>query len=177
MMTLIIGGSKSGKSAYAEDYIGAVSEGKTKYYIATMQSLDSETRKKIERHKRLRGGKGFLTIEQPLLIQSALEKMLPGEKTALLECISNLAANEMFLTKKPKNAAAAAKSVIEGVFMLKAELSKLVVISNNVFEDGANYDDMTIEYIRAMGSINKCLADMADMVIEVVAGIPIIIKE
>lgn len=62
MMTLIMGGSGSGKSAYAENYIASLSEGKRKYYIATMQASDSESRKKVGRHQMLRSGKGFLTI-------------------------------------------------------------------------------------------------------------------
>lgn len=42
MMTLIIGGSGSGKSAYAEDYMVSISEDRKKYYIATMQIYDEE---------------------------------------------------------------------------------------------------------------------------------------
>ena len=62
MITLVLGGSGSGKSAYAEHLL----DGKTnKYYIATMQVYDAEGEKKVARHRRLRAGKGFVTIEQP----------------------------------------------------------------------------------------------------------------
>lgn len=67
MITLITGGSGSGKSAYAEKYICHVSNEKgykEKYYIATMQVFDDEGQRKIDRHRRLRAGKGFITIEQ-----------------------------------------------------------------------------------------------------------------
>ena len=52
-----------------------------------------------------------------------------------------------------------------------------MIVTNNVFEDGINYDATTMEYIRAMGSINEKLALMADEVVEVVVGIPLTIKE
>ena len=62
MITLVLGGSGSGKSAYAEHLL----DGKTnKYYIATMQVYDAEGEKKVARHRRLRAGKGFVTMEQP----------------------------------------------------------------------------------------------------------------
>ena len=53
MMTLIIGGSGSGKSSFAENYTLSLSEGMTKYYIATMQVFDSEGEKKVLRHQML----------------------------------------------------------------------------------------------------------------------------
>jgi len=177
MMTLMIGGSGSGKSARAEDYLAAVSEGKQKYYIATMRVYDEEGEKKIERHRRLRCGKGFITIEQPTAIHEALGKMEPGERTALLECISNLAANEMFSGEEPAAAEAVTERVVEGIRRLKEGLAHLVVVSNNVFEDGIVYDETTMEYIRAMGQINEKLAAMAERVVEVVAGIPVVIRE
>ena len=60
--------------------------------------------------------------------------------------------------------------------MLKEETTHLVVVSNNVFEDGMVYDKATMEYIHAMGVINQQLALLADQVVEVVVGIPVIVK-
>ncbi|NLL78866.1 MAG: cobinamide kinase [Clostridiales bacterium] len=176
MMTLVIGGSGSGKSAYAENCLIQMAEGKKKYYLATMQVLDEEGQKRIERHRRLRSGKGFLTIEQPTAVQNALTKMEAGEKTALLECISNLTANEMFAGGKIWSGKSVADRIIRGIEQLKAQLSHLVIVGNNVFEDGMLYDETTMEYIRTMGSIQTALVDLADEVVEVVAGIPIVHK-
>ncbi|MBO5208272.1 MAG: bifunctional adenosylcobinamide kinase/adenosylcobinamide-phosphate guanylyltransferase [Lachnospiraceae bacterium] len=177
MMTLIIGGSGSGKSAYAEDYMISLSEEKKKYYIATMQVFDEEEQKKIEKHRVLRSGKNFCTIEQFIGIQNAVRKMEAGEKTALLECMSNLIANEMFLGAMPKKEEVVTQKIVKGIEMLRKELSHLVIVSNNVFEDGTVYDETTMEYIRAIGKINEKLAIMADEVIEVVVGIPVPIKK
>ena len=175
-MTLIIGGSGSGKSAYAENYMNSISEDRKKYYIATMQIYDEEGKRKVERHRMLRGGKGFSTIEQPIDIGKAAEKMEDGERTALLECISNLTANEMFLGEIPGTEEVITEKIVGEIAVLNRELTHLVIVSNNVFEDGNVYDKTTMAYIRAMGRINQKLAEMADEVVEVVVGIPIVIK-
>lgn len=179
MMVLIIGGSGSGKSAYAEEYIGRLSGKSNKYYLATMQVFDEEGKKKVSRHQRLRKNKGFLTIEQPIDIEKALPKIEAGS-SVLLECISNLTANEMFLNenleKNPRSCKEVTDSVVEGIQSLKQKTGHLVIVTNNVFEDGINYEEGTMEYLRAIGNVNKKLADMADEVIEVVVGIPLVIK-
>ena len=176
MMTLIIGGSGSGKSAYAEDYMVSISEDRKKYYIATMQIYDEEGKRKVERHRMLRGGKGFSTIEQPVDIGKAAEKMEAEDRTALLECVSNLTANEMFSGEVPATEEVITEKIAGGIAVLNRELTHLVIVSNNVFEDGNVYDKTTMAYIRAMGRINQKLAEMADEVVEVVVGIPIVIK-
>ena len=177
MMTLIIGGSGSGKSAYAEDYMVSISEDRKKYYIATMQIYDEEGKRKVERHRMLRGGKGFSTIEQPVDIGKAAEKLEAEDRTALLECISNLTANEMFSGEAPATEEVIIEKIVGGIAVLNRQLTHLVIVSNNVFEDGNVYDKTTMEYIRAMGRINQKLAEMADEVVEVVVGIPIVIKD
>ena len=176
MMTLIIGGSGSGKSAYAEDYMVSISEDRKKYYIATMQIYDEEGKRKVERHRMLRGGKGFSTIEQPVDIGKAAEKMEAEDRTALLECVSNLTANEMFSGEVPGTEEVITEKIVGGIAVLNRELTHLVIVSNDVFEDGNVYDKTTMAYIRAMGRINQKLAEMADEVVEVVVGIPIVIK-
>ena len=176
-MTLIIGGSGSGKSAYAEDYMVSISEDRKKYYIATMQIYDEEGKRKVERHRMLRGGKGFSTIEQPVDIGKAAEKMEAEDRTALLECVSNLTANEMFSGEVPGTEEVITEKIVGGIAVLNRELTHLVIVSNNVFEDGNVYDKTTMAYIRAMGRINQKLAEMADEVVEVVVGIPIVIKD
>ena len=176
MMTLIIGGSGSGKSSYAEDYMVSISEDRKKYYIATMQIYEEEGKRKVERHRMLRGGKGFSTIEQPVDIGKAAEKMEAEDRTALLECVSNLTANEMFSGEVPGTEEAITEKIVGGIAVLNRELTHLVIVSNNVFEDGNVYDKTTMAYIRAMGRINQKLAEMADEVVEVVVGIPIVIK-
>lgn len=176
MVTLIIGGSGSGKSAFAEDLINRLSLDRPKYYLATMQPFGKENEAKIQRHKVLRSGKKFDTIEQPTDISDAIEKMEAKDKTALLECMSNLVANEMFSSDPARTKEEVTEKIIKGILKLKDSLTDLVIVSNNVFEDGILYDPVTTEYIACLGAINQKLSCMADCVVEVVVGIPLILK-
>ena len=208
MITLITGGSGSGKSAYAEKYICHASNEKgrkEKYYIATMQVFDEEGQRKIDRHRRLRAGKGFITIEQPRDIKDAVSKLqsencLKTGRSALLECMSNLVANEMFppvdasdtkeagvkkeALDEPDNMrdyentliSLVSKKVLKDVSILSENVAELVIVTNNVFEDGVCYDESTMNYIKAMGIVNRGLAAMAESVVEVVAGITVAVK-
>lgn len=184
MIILITGGSGSGKSAYAEDYILKFPKVCRKYYIATMQVFDEEGQEKVRKHQKMREGKGFLTIEQPTDVHEAADKIkkdnaadnIIDEKIALLECMSNLVANEMFREDKIKNCEFVKNKIIRGIEKLSEDVKDLIIVTNNVFEDGITYDEATKNYMNAMGCINQELAKRANKVIEVVVGIPIIVK-
>ena len=146
MMTLILGGSGSGKSAYAEDYLLRAAGDKKKYYIATMQIRDAEMQAKVDRHHRLRQGKGFTTIEQSTALEQAVLQMEPAG-AALLECMSNLTANEMFSGEQPVDRQTVITKILQGMEGFRKQADPLVIVTNNVFEDGIIYDDPTMEYI------------------------------
>ena len=190
MITLVTGGSGSGKSAYAESLLSSC-EG-IRYYIATMQIYDAEGEKKVERHRKLRAGKGFLTIESPINVgkiqfacageaeqaqyRQETERKVQGsseKKSALLECMSNLTANEMFTKDGMKSEEEVVEKIVSEIQTLSQKLDNLVIVTNNVFEDGVIYDAGTMEYLRALGRINAALARLADRVAEVVVGIPV----
>lgn len=193
MITLVTGGSGSGKSAYAESLLSSC-EG-IRYYIATMQIYDAEGEKKVERHRKLRAGKGFLTIESPMNVgkirfacageaeqaqyrQGAERKVQgsSGKKSALLECMSNLTANEMFTKDGMKSEEEVVEKIVSEIQTISQKLDNLVIVTNNVFEDGVIYDAGMMEYLRALGRINAALARLADRVAEVVVGIPVELK-
>ena len=174
MMILVVGGAGSGKSEYAENLIGYLAEGGRKYYIATMKCSDDESLRRVEKHRLMRKDKGFITIEQPVDIDKAGESGGGGE--LLLECVSNLAANEMFSDGGIISKEQIAEKIVSGIDKINNEASVLVVVTNNIFEDGICYDTATEEYIKALGMINRQLAEMADQVVEVVCGIPVILK-
>ena len=186
MIALVTGGAASGKSEYAENLL---EDSPGKYYIATMQVYDAEGRKKVARHQRLRAGKGFQTIEQTRDIHKAAEIIVRDRKqtenAALLECMSNLVANEMFGGETEDSASRMSETeredflvekVTGGIRTLAEKLDKLVIVSNNVFEDGISYDAQTMSYIRVLGRVNQELARMADHVTEVIVGIPVKVK-
>lgn len=172
MFMVVTGGSGSGKSAWAEQQVLKLGEQK-RYYIATMQCADEESRRRIERHRRMRAGKHFQTLECP----ADLERLFlePGS-TALLECMSNLTANEFFDGKKHTPQETAAK-IMTGIERLKGQCANLIVVTNEVFSDGAVFDEWTTQYLECLGSINCAMARMADCVAEVVYGIPVILKQ
>ena len=176
MTTLIIGGSKSGKSGLAEKLIGEFDI--RKIYIATMKPYGSESAAIIERHRKQREGKGFETIECYTDIGEAAlsENGLNCVQTAvLLECIGNLCANEMFDGQENEPVRASDK-IIEGVRLLSERAKELVVVSVSVGSDGIDYPEGTAAYIEEIGRINSGIAAFADNVIECVYGIPVVIK-
>lgn len=167
MLTVITGGSKNGKSHIAEEIIGHFEL--PKYYIATMEPYCNEAQQAIARHRSIRNGKGFVTIEQ----YTDIEKVrLPYGCAALLECVCNLCANEMFTAgcDEPVD------KIIGGIEKLLDFTKVLVLVTNEVGADAITYYDETQAYIKNMGELNRRLAVMADNVIEAVYGIPMILK-
>ena len=169
-MHLITGGSGSGKSAYAEAQILALN-GECRVYLATMYPYDEASRQRIARHRKLRAGKNFTTVE----CYRDLEKTeIPEHADVLLECMSNLTANEMFW---PEGAGSdTEEQILRGVEWLRRKARNLVIVSNEIFSDGCEYDSGTKEYQRTLGKINCRLAELADRVTEVVYGIPLEVK-
>ena len=166
MMAVVTGGSGSGKSAFAEDKILSLGQGK-RFYIATMHPYDEESYKRVERHRKMRAGKGFETVE----CYTGLENLeFPQDAIVLLECMSNLAANEMF--EESGAGADTVEAVLRGVRKLKSQVRHLVIVTNEIFSEAASYEGDTVRY-QDLGKINQKLGEMADQVVEVVYGIPI----
>lgn len=207
MIYLVTGGSGSGKSAYAEELVQQAGRAK-RFYVATMEVFGEEGKKKVERHRKLRQGKGFLTVECPKELDNlALEEA--EERVVLLECMANLAANELFsaqeegseeraeaaaeegsarkaeeTTEERKKAEealqdriwAAGERMKKGIRHLEAQCRLLVVVSSEVFSDGIDYEEETKAYIRLLEEINCWLGKRAEKVVEVVYGIPVVLK-
>ena len=197
MIHLVTGGSGSGKSEYGEGLILDIPDGE-RFYIATMEPSGSEAKRRIARHRKLRKGKGFFTIERPRDLGGLV---LPGEgrKNVLLECVSNLAANEMFgggacgsaesagetgacglaepaQETGPDRLAELARRIVSDIRSLARQADHLVIVTNQAGEDGCCYDRETRTYIALVGRVNQELAKLADQVTEVVFGIPVIVK-
>ncbi len=169
MTALLTGGAACGKSAYAERL--CMARPGPKYYIAAMRPYGREGAEKAARHRRARAGKGFETIERYTGLASLV---LPQRGTVLLECICNLTANEMFgedgMLRDPFDA------VMDGVTALAEQCGRLVVVTNDVGSDWEDYAAETLSYVAAMGRINAALAERADVVCELVCGIPLVRK-
>lgn len=169
MVEIITGGSGSGKSEYAEGRAVALhSEGKELVYIAAMKPFGEEAAYRIARHRAMRAEKGFMTVECYTDIENLVIE--PGT-TAILECMSNLLANEMF-----DNGGDAVGRIMRGIRALAEKCANLIIVTNEVFSDGVAYDSTTQGYIQALAKLNRWLAGLADYACEVVYDIPVTIK-
>ena len=171
MFHLITGGSSHGKSRYAEAQILEAGEGK-RIYIATMNAHDPESKARIARHREMRSGKSFETIEKFTAIH---ELDIPKGCNILLEDMSNLIANEMFMGEGSGIYAYA--TVVKGLEHLLEQAENLVIVTNEVFSDGMQYEEETTLFLEYLGLINQHMGHLADRVTEVVYGIPVVIKD
>lgn len=213
MILLVTGGSASGKSEYAENRALQLAEAEQRklIYLATMRPFGEDASKRIERHRRLRAGKGFETVERYTDIEGlchsksldSSESESSNEETfrkkakgavVMLECMSNLTANEMFSNmddenlegESEKNESAEAKyniakvreRILRGIDALEQIAGHLVIVSINVFDEGLQqYDPWTQAYIQCLGGLNQELTRKADEAVEVVYSIPVPYKE
>ena len=169
MLILLTGGSACGKSTYAESL--AMGFPAPRYYIAAMQPYGEESLRRIARHRAMRREKGFITLERYTGLAGL---RLPRRGTALLECVCNLTANEMF---DPSGAGeGAVRAVLSGVEALGRQCGHLIVVTNEVGSETGDFSDETPRYIRALGEINRALAARCDAACELVCGIPIPLK-
>ena len=147
MLSIIIGGSGSGKSAFAEELVCRLPG--QRFYIATMTARDPESLRRIAKHRLARAGYEFQTLEWGLDLAGKLASGtgVPAGANVLLEDLSNLLANEMF---RPEGGG------------LRA--------------DGVRYDEMTDRYLRNLALLNRELAQEADLVTEIVCGLPNVLK-
>jgi len=166
MIALVIGGSGSGKSAYAEKLVKQIPD-ENRVYIATMRVWDAESEMRVARHREQRKELGFETIECPV----ELDKIqLSKDATVLLEDIPNLVANEMFDENGDVG------RIIPALKNLAGRCKNLVMVTGNIFADGGNYDPETLEYMRLLAQVNAVAASLADFGVEVVYTIPVPFK-
>ena len=197
MMILINGGSSSGKSAFAEtliveqakkEEVMAEAAGKSmrggarktdlrhqpSFYLATMIAWDEECRERIRKHRKMREKKNFMTIECPVDLSKA---EVPARSRCLLECVSNLAANEMYRRDMEDPENGAMERILEGIRMIRKNADFLVVVTNDVSGDQGPYSEETEAYRKLLGGINCALAGEADEVYEVICGEPVMVKK
>ena len=167
MLHVITGGSGSGKSAFAEEQVLKAGQ-KKRIYIATMIPYGKDGKQRVERHRELRKEKQFETIE---CYKNLADLKIPAHSVVLLECMSNLVANEIFEPDGAKEYTV--DSVIKGVRHLMEQASDVVIVTNEIFSDGVAYDSEMQKYLDALGTVNQKMAALADHVTEVVYGIPI----
>lgn len=165
MTVLIIGYPESGKSELAENMIMEMSAPGERIYLATMIPYGDEGAARIKRHRKMREGKGFETLEAPFDAADAFEKAEDvGSKTILLECLSNLVANELF--ERHEDSAAVIEKMAADMLRLK-EISRDLVIVSNHYEIKEGFDEETVMYAKTLDEVNCRAADLADRTIRI----------
>ena len=175
-LILVTGGSGSGKSAWAERTLLAQAKGRAVYLAAMENDGTPEAAARVARHRAMRARHGreagldFLTVERPVDVGGAA---VGAGDSVLLEDLGNLLANEIW-SPNGVGPGRAEEWIFSGIRALLERVELLVVVSCDVFADGAEYDEGTMAYIRGLAGLHRRLAAMACQTVEVVCGIPII---
>ncbi len=165
-LTLVLGGAASGKSAFAETLVMAT--GKPRVYLATAQAFDDEMRAKVDRHRDQRGP-DWTTLEAPHDVAPALSG-LHTDQVCLLDCATMWLSNRMLAED---DLAAAQDKFLAALAGCAAEL---VVVSNEVGQGIVPDNALARRFRDAQGRLNIALAARSDRVIQVVAGLPLVLK-
>lgn len=166
MNIFISGGCKNGKSYYAQQLAKNQGQDKPLYYIATMEAADEEDDARILRHQEERAGWGFQTIEQSSNI-SAIQADFRG--SFLLDSVTALLSNEMF-KKDGTIDIDAYKKISEDLVGFAEKTGNTVFVSDYIYSDVMEYEPLTESYRRGLAAIDRQLAKVCDVVIEVVYG-------
>lgn len=172
MLSFVIGGSGSGKSEYAEGLV--LSAGKMpRYYVATMEPFGAEAEERIARHRALRVGKGFETVECACCLE---ELCLPEGGAVLIEDLSNLIANEIWSARGKGDVPGLAELVCGEIFRLAESQELVVVVGNDIHRDCGELTGEMKRFGELLGACHALLAARADEVTEVVCGIALHLK-
>lgn len=164
-LSLVIGGARSGKSAFAERLVGRPGA----VYIATAHAYDDEMRAKIERHKADRG-EGWTTIETPHDLCGAVSALPKTTSAVLIDCATLWLSNRLL---------AGADLQVESDQLVKALIETsipIVVVSNEVGWSVVPENKLARQFRDEQGRLNQALANHSDLAVAVMAGCPITLK-
>ena len=165
-LTLVLGGANSGKSLFAERLVERA--GVRPIYLATGRAYDAEMAAKIGLHIARRGER-WQTVEAPLDLTGALQNVAPGTPV-LVDCLTSWLSNHLIERGETEAACSA----------LLADLpnwqSPVVIVSNEVGMGIVPDTPLGRQFRTAQGRINQDVAAKADLVVAVMAGLPLVLK-
>jgi len=169
-VTLVTGGGRSGKSRRA---LELALPRKSKAFIATAEAIDDEMRARIEKHREDRGDE-FRTVEEPYDLAKAL-KSLPGEtEVAVIDCLTVWLGN---LVSRHQGEAGAFPEVPAFVEALRDPPCDLIVVTNEVGMGIVPANEIARRFRDLAGTVNQAIASLADEVVLMVSGVPVLIKQ
>lgn len=179
-VTLVLGGTRSGKSLHAERL--AAASGKEVVYIATASAGDGEMADRIEHHRRQRPAH-WITVEEPIELAAAILRHASSSRFVLVDCLTLWLTNIMFSSAGdyPKTGTVVLPQLFHGqrAALLQAlrDLSGNVVLVSN--ELGMGIVPMgagTRAFVDEAGRLNQAIAAACDEVLFVAAGLPLTLK-
>jgi adenosylcobinamide kinase / adenosylcobinamide-phosphate guanylyltransferase len=165
--TLVLGGARSGKSAFAERLVG--DSGLARIYLATATAGDDEMRSRIAHHRERRGD-GWVTIEEPLALVDALTREATHGRAVLVDCLTLWLSNLMFAGRDCEVEAARLTRFI-GVAK-----QPIVLASNEVGLGLVPETPLGRNFRDAQGRLNQLVAAVVPNVVFIAAGLPLWLK-
>ncbi len=165
-LTLVLGGAASGKSAFAERLACACAP--RRLYIATGEPRDTEMQARINAH-RARRGEGWRTTEAPRNLAPALTAAENGE-VVLLDCATMWLANHMLAGNDTQSAWRVLRSALDSC------AAPVIVVSNETGMGVVPENALGRAFRQAQGELNQKLAARAGLVVQVIAGLPQVLK-
>jgi adenosylcobinamide kinase / adenosylcobinamide-phosphate guanylyltransferase len=169
-VTLVLGGVRSGKSRYAQQL---AEQSRSVVFVATAKVTDDEMRVKIERHRDDRPEE-WLTVEEPLEVPRALSQHELECEVIVVDCLTIFAAN--LLEAEGENDAAIDARVEALCAALQTVRCNVVLVSNEVGSGVVPAYPLGRRYRDLLGEINQKVAQVADDVVLMVAGLPLALK-
>ena len=166
-LVLVLGGARSGKSRFAEKLVAE--SGLQPVYIATAEAGDAEMAERISDH-RARRGPGWRTVEAPLALEAMLQAEASGETAILIDCLTLWLSNLM-------HSGSDEKIPIRAICTTARRLPGLrVFVSNEIGLGLVPETPLGRKFRDAQGRLNQAVAEVADRVVFVAAGLPLYLK-
>lgn len=168
-ITFIVGGARSGKSAYA---VSMAKAARKCAFVATCEARDDEMKRRIKLHKSSRP-EGWTTFEEPLSIAALIRKIPAAHDFILIDCLTLLVTNLLLKKRSAKAIENEARAVLKA---LKARKGTSVIVSNEVGLGIVPDNRLGRDFRDIAGRINALVAGKAYRVFFMVSGIPWRIK-
>jgi adenosylcobinamide kinase/adenosylcobinamide-phosphate guanylyltransferase len=165
--TLVLGGARSGKSAFAEKLVG--DSGLAKVYLATATPGDDEMRLRIAQHRTQRG-EGWTTVEEPLALVDALTREVTHGRAVLVDCLTLWLSNLMLAGRDPEIEARRLTRFLD------VAKYPVVLVSNEVGLGLVPDTPLGRRFRDAQGRLNQIVAALLPNVVFIAAGLPLWLK-
>lgn len=176
MIHLVLGGARSGKSRFAEQCVAQQSlQGKSCVYIATATALDDEMQARIAQHQKDRQTSGhvWLLHEQQYELAQTLAQIDKPNQIILVDCLTLLLTNYLMLD----DTHAWFEQKTQLLTQLTSLKSDVVLVSNEVGSGIVPMGELSRRFVDEAGWLNQAVAEVADQVTLVVAGLPLVLKQ